>query len=70
MALDQKANSKVYKGVSLIFEHFKEREQKLVHALYNFMSVRDIAKILGVTEKFIYSNYGSVNDVKARNSKN
>jgi cytoplasmic iron level regulating protein YaaA (DUF328/UPF0246 family) len=62
---NDKANSKVYKGISLIFEHFKVREQKLIHALYDYMSVRDIAKILGVTEKFIYSNYGSVSDVKA-----
>jgi AcrR family transcriptional regulator len=63
MDIDKK--SKLHKGVSLIFEHFKEREQKLVHALYEHMSVGDIAKLLGVTTKFIYTNYGSKEEFMA-----
>jgi hypothetical protein len=56
-----KGNSKVYQGVSLIFEHFKEREAKLVHALYNHISVEEVAQVLGVTKKFLYTNYGAIN---------
>lgn len=59
---ENKNNSKVYRGVSLIFEHFKDRERKLVHALYNFMTVKDVAKLLGTTEKFVYKNFGSLSE--------
>jgi transposase len=67
MELDSK--SKLHKGVSLIFEHFKEREHKLIHALYEHMSVGEIAKLLGVTTKFIYTNYGSKEEYMANKEK-
>ena len=59
---ENKNNSKVYRGISLIFEHFKDRERKLVHALYNYMTVKEVAKLLGTTEKFVYVNYGSLSE--------
>ena len=62
-------NSKLLKGVSLIFEHFKDRERKLVMALYEHMSVKQIAELLGVTQKFIYTNYGSKEEYLANKEK-
>lgn len=56
-----KGNSKIYQGISLIFDHFKDRERKLVHELYKYKSVGEVAKLLGVTTKFLYTNYGSIN---------
>jgi transposase len=56
-----KVNSKIYQGLSLIFDHFKEREKKLVHELYKYKSVNEVANLLGVSKKFLYTNYGSIN---------
>lgn len=57
-----KGNSKIYQGIHLIFDHFKEREKKLVRALYHFMPVDKVAEMLGTSKKFLYENYGAIDE--------